>query len=182
MWWKLQWGCGNLMLPMMFFKLGKEPAVRYSQFEDLITISSGCSSSSDRLSGWQLPPHIYFSLKEMLSFFQMQMHDRPDSSPPLKQGICILGQLQRDSWKKSRPTRETQDVQPPNASKTCGDEGEKEDRRELEKEKVWFLERRGLLLPPDSQFCQTCVLSWQVASPHGDMFSHFDKVEISWLS
>lgn len=32
------------MLPLMFFKLGREPAVGYSQIEDHITISSGCSS------------------------------------------------------------------------------------------------------------------------------------------
>lgn len=62
--------------------------------------------------------------------------DCPDSSLPLKRGICVLGQLQRGSWKKSRPIRDIWDVKPPKRLETCGDEGEQEDRRELGKEKV----------------------------------------------
>lgn len=181
--WKLLGVWGNLVLPLMLFKLGKEPAVGCSQIEDHSTISSGCASLDDRWNGWQRGSRGPTST----SGWKRCRHPSkcgawwPWQRPSPSWEISALSQQQQNSWKKSRLIRELQLMLSPNFLKNCGGEREKEDRREIGKEKVWFLERRVFLLPPDSQFCQRRPPSWQVASLPGELVSYLDKVEVSLL-
>lgn len=66
----------------------------------------------------------------------MEMHECPDSSPPLKRETHVPGKLKEGSRKKFRLVREIWDRQPPKCLKTWEDEGEKEDRGKWGKEKV----------------------------------------------
>ena len=162
-WWKLQRVCGNLALPLMFFKSGQEPSSRIHPHAH----QQRLFLPGDRRSGWLRGSHGPMSPSGWRRHCGTLKRERVivlTVPLPLRE-VGVLGQQQKASWEKSRLIREIQHVQSSKSNhRNHGDGGEKEGRREVGRDQVWFLKKRVSLLSADSGLCQMHLSSWRVGT------------------